>query len=315
MRTRTGWRRALLGALASLTATIGLTAGLSAPAAAAAGTPAAVTKYSHSSEAGDWIGQGGEVAYTPATADFTVSGDLETLTVRIENENDWWTVDLAAPRGEKLHPGVYRGAERAPFRTGRAPGLDVGGESRGCNEVYGQFSVNQIEADATGAVTVLDATYTQRCEAADAPVLKGAVKYRAYPLSFTYASEPGDYPGQGRTGTHTGATSLFSLQGWGEGGLQYGVSGKRETWSALLVPPAGETFEAGRTYRTERGNGPGTAGLDVSGFGGCNTSEGTLAITRLARGDDGAVTAFAATFVQHCEGAEPALRGTIRYYA
>ncbi|WP_235614587.1 hypothetical protein [Streptomyces ambofaciens] len=315
MRTRTGWRRALLGTLASLTATIGLTAGLAAPAAAATGTPVAVTKYSHTSASGDWVGQGGSVAYTPGTADITVSGEREALTVRVENETDWWTVELAAPQGEKLHPGVYRGAERASSRTGRAPGLDVSGDSRGCNQVYGQFSVHQIEADATGAITVLDATYTQRCETADAPVLKGVVKYRAYPLSFTYASEPGDYPGQGRSGTHTGATSLFSLQEWGVGGLQYDVSGKRETWSALLVPPAGERFEAGRTYRTERGNGPGVAGLDVSGFGGCNASEGTLTLTRLARGEDGVVTAFAATFVQHCEGAEPALRGTIHYYA
>ncbi|MFH9863639.1 hypothetical protein [Streptomyces sp. NPDC017202] len=315
MPIRTRRWRGLLGALVSLSAAIGLTAGLAAPAEAAGTTPVAVTKYSHTSESGDWVGQGGSVAYTPKTATITVEGAAETLTVRIENDAVWWTVQLEAPAGEKLHPGVYRDAERAGFTTGRAPGLDVNGQSRGCNRVYGQFAVNQIEADASGAITTLDATYTQRCESADAPVLKGAVKYHAYPLSFSYASEPGDYVGQGRTGTHTGATSLFSLRSWGIGGLSYEASGKREKWSALLVPPVGESFEAGRTYTAERGNGPGTAGLDVSGFGGCNAANGELTITKLARGTDGEVTALAATFVQHCEGAEPALRGTIHYYA
>lgn len=315
MLTPTGrWCR-LLGALTGMAVALGLTAGAAQPAAAADGTPRAVTAYRHTSEAGDWIGQGSAVAYTPSTASITVEGALEVVRMRVENDSAWWDVVLAAPHGEKLHPGVYRDAERAHSATGRAPGLDVSGQHRGCNVVYGQFAVHQIEADASGDITLLDATYTQRCEAPDAPALKGVVKYRAYPLSFTYASEPGDYPGQGRSGTHTGATSIFALREWGVGGLSWDASGKRESWSALLVPPTGERFEAGRTYRTERGSGPGVAGLDVSGFGGCNRSHGTLTLTKLARDADGAVTAFAATFEQHCEGAEPALRGTIHYYA
>lgn len=309
------WSRAVLGALASVTTALGLVTGLAQPAAAADGTPRAVTSYRYTSEAGDWIGQGTSATYTPSTANITVDGSLEAVRLRVENDSAWWDVELAAPYGEKLHPGVYRDAERPAGVTGRAPGLDAGGQSRGCNAVYGQFSVHQIEADESGTVTLLDATYTQRCEAPDAPALKGVIKYRAYPLSFTYDSDPGDYPGQGRSGTHRGATSIFSLHEWGIGGLSYGVSGKRERWSALLVPPTGESFEAGRTYQAERGNGPGIAGLDVSGFGGCNRSNGTLTITKLARDDDGTVTALAATFVQHCEGAEPALRGTIHYYA
>ncbi|MFB7600469.1 hypothetical protein [Streptomyces sp. NPDC056160] len=305
----------MLVGLVGLAAAIGLTAGLVSPAEAATAAPVAVTKYSHTSENGDWVGQGGSVAYTPKTATITVEGTAEALTARIENDSDWWTVELAAPAGEKLHPGVYRDAERAGFATGRAPGLDANGQSRGCNRVYGQFSVNQIATDGSGAISMLDATYTQRCEAPDAPALKGVIKYRAYPLSFSYASEPGDYVGQGRTGTHTGATSLFSLRPWGVGGLSFEASGKRENWSALLVPPTGEVFEPGHTYTTERSSGPGTAGLDVSGFGGCNASNGSLTITKLARDMGGTVTALAATFTQHCEGAAPALHGTIHYYA
>jgi hypothetical protein len=233
----------------------------------------------------------------------------------VSTADTWWTVELAAPAGEQLKPGVYRNAERAAFRTGRSPGLDVSGDGRGCNEVYGQFSVNQIETDTSGAITVLDASYTQHCENADAPALKGVVKYRAYPLSYAYTSDPGDYIGQGATQTHLGATSTFSLSSYGDG-VQYDVSGKREYWTALLTPPDGEQFVAGHTYQAERFHGAGVAGLDVFGNGrGCNTVTGELTVTKLARGDDGTVKAFAATFVQHCEGGEPALHGTIHYYA
>lgn len=315
MRRRTGWRRVLTGALTSLAATVGLSTVLAQPAAAAAGTPAAVTKYSYSSQAGDYIGQGVSAAYTPATATITAGGTAEYVRFRVLTDSTWWDVDLAAPVGEELHPGVYRDAERASFRTGRSPGLDVSGDGRGCNEVYGQFSVNQLETDASGAITVLDATYTQHCESADAPALKGVVKYQAHPLSYAYTSDTGDYIGQGLSQTHTGATSTFSLSGGGDG-IRYGVSGKREYWSASLAPPTGEQFEAGRTYQAERSAAAGVAGLDVDGNGrGCNTITGELTVTRLALNDDGTIKAFAGTFVQHCEGAEPALRGTIHYYA
>ncbi|MET7683320.1 hypothetical protein [Streptomyces sp. NPDC005423] len=201
------------------------------------------------------------------------------------------------------------------MRTGRSPGLDVSGDGRGCNEVYGQFSVNQIEAAASGAITVLDATYTQRCENAAAPTLKGVVRYRAHPLSYAYTSDPGDCVGQGAARTHHGATSTFSLRPYGDG-VQYEVSGKREDGTALLTPPDGEQFVAGHTYRAQRGHAVSVAGLDVSGDGrGCDTVSGELKVTKLARGDDGATRAFAATFVQHCEGGGPALRGTIHYDA
>jgi hypothetical protein len=312
---RAGSLRSLLGALLGLAVAAGLSVGVAGTASAATGAPAAVTKYSFTSQAGDYIGQGGSAAYTPSTATVSVGGDAGYVRFRVSTADEWWDVDLAAPSGEQLRPGIYRNAERAAFRTGRSPGLDVSGDGRGCNEVYGQFSVNQIETDASGAITVLDATYTQHCENADAPALKGVLKYRAYPLSYAYTSDPGDYIGQGASQTHQGATSTFSLRPYGQG-VQYDVSGKREYWTAMLTPPDGEQFAAGHTYQARRSQSAGVAGLDVFGDGrGCNTVTGELTVTKLARGDDGAIKAFAATFVQHCEGGGPALHGTIHYYA
>lgn len=312
---RAGSLLSLLGALLSLFVAVGLGFGTAGAASAATGTPVAVTKYSFTSQAGDYIGQGGSAAYTPSTSTISVGGDAGYVQLTVSTADEQWAVNLAAPRGEQLRPGIYRNAEGAATRTGRSPGLDVYGDGRGCNEVYGQFSVNQIETDTSGAITVLDATYTQHCESADAPALKGVIKYHAYPLSYAYTSDAGDYIGQGVAQTHQGATSTFSLRSYGDG-VQYDVSGKREYWTAQLTPPDGEQFEAGHTYQAERSHGASVAGLDVFGDGrGCNTVTGEITVTRLARGDDGAIKAFAATFVQHCEGGGPALRGTIHYYA
>ncbi|MFK0170393.1 hypothetical protein ACIQU5_16445 [Streptomyces sp. NPDC090306] len=316
MRRSMGLRRAWTGALASLVIGLGLTAALAQPAAAASGTPKAVTKYKQVSAEGDYVGQGQTLSYTPATAAVTVSGNAGDAQLSVSTDTDWWNVELAAPQGETLHPGVYRNAERAPLRTGRSPGLDVSGSGRGCNEVFGQFSINQIETDpSTGAITLLDATYTQRCESATAPTLKGVVKYRAYPLSYAYTSDAGDYIGAGGKATYTGSTSTFSAGPYGDG-VRYAVSGKRDDWSATLTPPTGEQFQVGRTYQAERFASTGTAGLDVDGDGrGCNAVTGELTVTKLGLDADGTVKAFAATFVQHCEGGEPALHGTIHYYA
>ena len=114
------------------------------------------------------------------------------------------------------------------FRTGRAPGLEVTVTGRGCNRIFGKFSINQIETDDTGEVTVLDATFVQQCESSTAPLLKGAIKVSARPLSFTAQGDrPGDPIGGGPPKTYRGADSIFSLTG-GRRGLQYDVSGRQD---------------------------------------------------------------------------------------
>ena len=55
-------------------------------------------------------------------------------------------------------------------------------------------------------------------------------------------------------------------------------------------------------------------GLSVFGDGrGCNTLTGSFTILGISSDAAGNVTALAATFEQHCEGAAPALRGTIHF--
>ncbi|MEV4623882.1 hypothetical protein AB0J74_34880 [Asanoa sp. NPDC049573] len=287
---------------------------VAAPAQAA---PTSTTSYSFTSAAGDYIGGGQTRDYTAPEANIRISGTAGYVTVSVDAGDEWWSIDLAAPNGEVLKPGRYLDAERAAFRTGRSPGLDVSGTGRGCNEVYGSFWIDQIGTAADGTVTMLDARFTQNCESATAPPLKGTVKFAAYPLSYKFVSDSGDYIGGGVTKSYTNALSVFNLSG-NANGVAYSVSGQRDDWTVNLTPPAGQTLKRGTYTDAQRYpfNEPGHPGLSVSGNGrGCNTLTGSFTIREIAFDDTGAVSALFATYEQHCEGGAAALRGTIHYFA
>jgi hypothetical protein len=284
------------------------------PTPTPAPTPSTVpTLYQYTSQPGDYIGGGGSNSYTPANATFTASASAEEVVVFVSTATEFWGIDLAVPAGEQLHPGTYYYAERASFRTGRSPGVDVFGDGRGCNEVWGSFALNQIQIDASGNVTLLDATFVQQCESDTAPLLQGIMKYQAPPLSYSFVSDPGDYIGQGVTKSYEGATSLFFLSGT-DTNLNYAVSGQRDSWNVTIAPPTGQQLRV-HSYKTQRFVDKTHAGLDVSGDGrGCNTSVGTLNIDAITFDAAGNVTGLSATFDQQCEGGTPALHGTIHYY-
>lgn len=58
---------------------------------------------------------------------------------------------------------------------------------------------------------------------------------------------------------------------------------------------------------------PGHPGLDISGDGvGCNTLDGSFEISEV-RWEGATLKSFTATFVQHCDGIAPALRGCVHF--
>ncbi|KOG53503.1 hypothetical protein ADK76_27760 [Streptomyces griseoflavus] len=273
-----------------------------------------MTSYAYTSAAGDYVGGGRSGAYREPTAQFTMVGDAGHARFSVSTADEWWDIDLAAPKGETLRPGVYRDAENVFGATGRSPGLNVRGNGSACSDLYGQFTVNQIVVDAAGSITLLDASYTQKCESASAPPLKGTVKYRALPLSYTYQSEPGDWIGQGKSATHLGATSIFTLRDAPEGGVAFAVEGKREDWTAEFRPPSGERLTAGRTYQVTGAEGG--AWMNVSGnHHGCNSYTGEFTVDRLYFAGDGKVSGLAARFKQFCDDSTAALTGTIHHGA
>lgn len=280
---------------------------------AAAPAALAETSYSFVSETGDYIGQGQTRSYTGADSAISVSGDSQLLTMSVRRGSDNWYVELSAARGQRLQPGRYYLAERSSFRTGRSPGIDIGGNGRGCNRVWGSVYIQQIEFGANDAVTALEATGQQRCERDNAPLLTAKLRYNVQPMALTLDSDAGDYIGQGLRKDYAGDTSTFAMSG-NDSYFIYSASGQRDTWMAILRPPTGQALRPG-TFPITRFGDANSFGFDFSGSGrGCNRVAGSVTInavdvdpvTRMVAG-------LSADFVQNCEAGSTALRGSIRY--
>jgi hypothetical protein len=285
--------------------------------AAAAAATTGSTSYSYTSAAGDYIGQGVSRTYTAPGDTVSVRGDRGHVSVYAQDAtgSSWWSVDLSAGAGDTLHPGTFVDAERDPFRTGRAPGLDASGEGRGCNEVYGRFTVNQIAFDTAGALSMADITFVQRCESESAPAYTGTIHLNQFPLSYRQVSDAGDYVGGGGSKTYLNSTSLITVSG-GATGFSLDVSGQRDWWNGSFSAPTGTTLTVGKTYPAARFSDATHAGVDLGGDGrGCNSVTGSLTIQALELDAAGRIAHLRAVFEQHCEGGTPALRGTLRYFA
>jgi hypothetical protein len=314
------WRK--LGGFAAIVALLvaasSAAAGAKAPGAAGAIGP--TTSLTLKSSPGDWVGDGQQQSFSSSDGTFSVSGTTADLTVNFTSTDgsQYWTADFAAPRGQKLQPGVYYNAERAPFRTGRAPGIDVYGDSRGCNQDFGSFAVNQIAAKSSGAIKLLDIDFVQHCESPTAPALKGTVLFGARPLSYSFKSQTGDWVGAGKSKTYLNSTSTFSIFG-NQNGVEFEVSGLRDDWSVQLEAPQGQTLQPGVYLGATRFpfEDPSVPGLTVSSDGaGCNQDFGSFVISTIHFDKAGNVDELSASFVQHCESlAAPALTGVIHYYA
>jgi len=86
-----------------------------------------------------------------------------------------WTIDLAPPRGESLHAGAYTGATLPGDSSGREPVLRVARNDRGCDKVFGSFTIHRIEPGEEGLPSLLDVSFVQHCGTPDGPALRGRV--------------------------------------------------------------------------------------------------------------------------------------------
>ena len=85
-----------------------------------------------------------------------------------------------------------------------------------------------------------------------APMLGVAVTTPAQAVAetetyFSYASQPGDYIGQGRTGTLTAPTE-FAIEGTA-GSVSFGADAGTEWWDVTLAAPRGQQLTTGCTRR------------------------------------------------------------------
>jgi hypothetical protein len=304
--------------------------------AGATGNPGAVLSFQ--SDPGDFIGGGQSRSYTLTSSQYqlTLDSTHSQLQFRIPpGTGEYWTLNLSAPLGQPLTPGLYNSAVRLAVLTPGAPGLDFFGNSRGCNQVTGRFLVAEAVYGAGNTVTRFHAKFDQHCEgwsvglrgeiwidsqgSTTPPPMADLPDGPASPTTFfSYQSDAGDFIGHGLSETITMATAKFSA--WDQPSTP--------TTSIRLLPPSGGAFNWNLDFEAPSGtqllpgtynsatrfpfNAAGVPGLSVSGNGsGCNTLTGSFVVLEATYGAQGEVLRFHATFEQHCEGAVPALRGEI----
>lgn len=127
-------------------------------------------------------------------------------------------------------------------------------------------------------------------------------------------SEPGDYIGQGEIREFGSEDGTFSASVNFDNGVSINFSGD-EHWNVDFAAPQAVPLEPGAYEGATRFpfQSPTAPGLSVSGDGrGCNTLTGRFVVLEVEYADD-TVVSFAADFEQHCEGADPALFGSVRY--
>jgi hypothetical protein len=132
----------------------------------AGATSTAVRYVTMFSDPGDWIGGGQPRFYVSGADTVSVAGTAADFTVGVSGGpyGDSFTLEFAAPPGQKLHPGLYTKAQRAAFRESGHPGLDIYGSGRGCNTVAGSFDVKDLRTTSSGAISRVWLTYEQHCE-------------------------------------------------------------------------------------------------------------------------------------------------------
>lgn len=180
-------------------------------------SPQAVTELSMTSDAGDYIGggqnyyfAGGVGAYTLRAGDQSGDGIVDFVDINFNGANQYWTLDFSTKlAGRNLVPGFYDNAMRYPFESGNRPGLSIYGNSRGCNQLAGSYTIHEAEFDYTSApprVSKFAATFEQHCEGLT-PAFYGTIYYNYTPSTAqTYAisGQLTDYTGAPAANTSVG---------------------------------------------------------------------------------------------------------------
>lgn len=135
---------------------------------------------------------------------------------------------------------------------------------------------------------------------------------------LTLTSQPGDYIGQGQSLSFTPTDGTFSVSTGpnNEVVISFNNADYSQTWFLQFGSPLTAKFGYGEYDRATRAafRSPTSPGIDVSGDGrGCNADTGRFLVTDFALNTDGTIARLAIDFEQHCEGATPALFGSVRY--
>src|SRR5690349_7732737 len=81
------------------------------------------TFLSFRSQSGDFIGGGQSLIFMPTESQFSsmVNQDNREIAVSVFPPGSFWFLNMEAPAGQQLLPGVYQGATRWPFQEPSTP--------------------------------------------------------------------------------------------------------------------------------------------------------------------------------------------------
>ena len=141
--------------------------------------------------------------------------------------------------------------------------------------------------------------------------------------SLTMTSDPGDWVGAGQSYSYATPDTSFRLHGdslYYDGNLvRVALNGPGGDWWFLnFQAPTGQRLTPGSTFDgairgVQSAPPPGVSPrMDVFGNGrGCNMLTGSFTVHDVVYGPYGYLQGLHLTFVQHCEGGEPALHGEL----
>lgn len=221
-------------------------------------TSANADEFSFISAQGDYIGGGSPADFTGSSV--VVGGSQGVADV----DAGGWTLNLSAPTGGLLVPGTYSGATRYPFNASGVPGLSLYGNGRGCNNDYGTFTIYQIASDSTGALSQLNATFSQTCEQTTAPPLVGFIRFNATEptpvpalLTASLAPSTGSAQSNGETNVTltasgnaaAGASYSYNFGDGAAATVSSSASVTKPEWEGTY-PVSVTVTDAGQTYTT-----------------------------------------------------------------
>jgi hypothetical protein len=135
--------------------------------------------------------------------------------------------------------------------------------------------------------------------------------------AWRMTGESGDFVYGGRSADWNPGNANLAVRGSDAGLAMRVESFDGQRYDARLHPGDGDVLQPGRRYSGARryGFADGAPGLEVDTIlGRCKTISGEFTIHEL-QVEDGVIALFSATFEQHCDGAQPALRGSLAYRA
>ncbi len=132
-------------------------------------------------ETGDFVVGPKRLLFTPDGNTFNVQSNFHngvSIVFQTPSLDQFWSLDFAAPNGQRLTRGAYEGATRFPFEASSEPGLWLAGDGVGCNTITGRFQVQQAAYASDGTVLVFAATFEQHCDGAQAAAF-GEIRFNA----------------------------------------------------------------------------------------------------------------------------------------